>query len=302
MQILSALTPASLLAFLAFVALAPSHPAVSAQAGARERTLFVSAIGAGGVPVEGLSPDDFVIREDGVRREVLRVSRAIEPIDIALLVDDSASSADLVPRMREGLRAFVATMTPANNLALVGLGARPTIFVDYTTDRKRLTDGIGRVFTQTTSGMTLLDGIVEVSNGLAKRDTPRAVLVPVITDGIEYSNRDSRYVIDAMTKAGVALHAVTVGTFSLSDDEAIRNRGNVLDQGTRATGGQQISLLAATAVEQALARLARELSSQYKVVYSRPESLIPPEKIEVSPRGSGMTMRGTPARGQKTGA
>ena len=52
-----------------------------------------------------------------------------------------------------------------------------------------------------------------------------------------------------------------------------------------------------TAVEQALQKLARELSSQYKVVYGRPESLIPPEKIECRRRAPGVTMRGTPARG-----
>ena len=47
----------------------------------------------------------------------------------------------------------------------------------------------------------------------------------------------------------------------------------------------------------ALQKLARELSAQYKVVYGRPESLIPPEKIEVSSGKAGVTMRGAPARG-----
>jgi hypothetical protein len=50
-------------------------------------------------------------------------------------------------------------------------------------------------------------------------------------------------------------------------------------------------------VQQALERLGRELLSQYKVVYGRPDSLIPPEKIEVSARRSGVTMRGTLERG-----
>ena len=46
-------------------------------------------------------------------------------------------------------------------------------------------------------------------------------------------------------------------------------------------------------------RLARELSSQYKVVYSRPESLIPPEKIEISSARADLTMRGSQARDQR---
>ncbi len=285
----------------AFVAL--THTPLEAQGSARERTLFVSAVDAASAPVENLGPADIIVREDGARREVLRVSRAIEPIDIALLIDNSAASADLIPSTREGLKTFIAAMAPGNTIAIVGLAERPTIMVDYTSDQKRLTDGVGRLFTQSSSGMTLLDAIVEVSQGLAKRDAARAVIVPVITDGIEFSNRYYKDVIEAMTLAGASFHALAVGTFPMSNDhdEAIRNRAYVLDIGARDTGGQRVSLLSAIAVRQALQKLARELSSQYKVVYGRPETLIPPSKVEVSSGRPGITMRATPARAQKTG-
>jgi hypothetical protein len=61
-----------------------------------------------------------------------------------------------------------------------------------------------------------------------------------------------------------------------------------------------VNLLTPMAVQSSLERLGRELSSQYKVVYGRPESLIPPEKIEVSARRPGLTMRGTLERGTGT--
>ncbi len=292
--------PLTLAALAGLVAIVPS-PA-RAQAGAGERTLFVSAVDGKGAPLEGLGPGDFVVREDGVRREVLRVSHAIEPIDIALLVDNSASSIDLIPRVREGLQRFIAAMLPGNSMALIGLADRPTILVDYTSDPTRLTAGLGRLFTQSSSGMTLLDAIVEVSQGLARRDTPRAVIVPVITDGTEFTNRHYTDVIATMTRAGAALHSITVGTFPMGGDDAARDRAYVVDQGASRTGGQRISLLTATAIEQALVRLASELQSQYKVVYSRPESIIPPEKVEVRAARPGVTMRGTPIRGARPGA
>jgi VWFA-related protein len=301
------LRPASLLALTAAVALLGLRGVeLGAQAPSRERTVYASALDASGEPVTGLGVNDFVVREDGARREVLRVSRALEPLDVALLIDNSASSTELLLPLRDGLKRFVATLTAAGDappvsVAIVGLAARPTILADYTSDRKRLDDTINRLFTDSSSGMTLLDALVEVSRGLERRDTPRAVLVPVITDGIEFTNRYYRDVIDAMTRAGAGLHAVTVGTFSLSDDDAIRNRAYVLDEGVRATGGQRIALLSSTAVPTALDKLARELTSQYKSVYGRPDSLIPPEKLEVTASRAGMTVRATPARGQKTG-
>jgi len=271
---------------------------LAAQADSRERTMFVSAVDNKGEPVEGLGPDAFVITEDGRRREVLRVSRATEPLDIALLVDNSQAAADEIIFMREGLAKFVATMAPRAQIAVITLADRPTIFTDYTSDPKRLADAVGRVFSMTQSGATLLDAIGETAQGMRKRQTPRAVIVPVVTDGVEFTNRYSKDVARALVDAQVALHAVTIGPFYHSDDEhGIRERSFLLDEGPARSGGQRLTLLSPMGLDSTLERLARELLAQYKVVYSRPQSLIPPEKTEISSGKAGVTMRGAPARG-----
>jgi VWFA-related protein len=273
---------------------------LEAQAGVREGTVFVSAVNSRGDVVEGLGMSDFVVTEDGRRREVLRVSPALEPIDIALLVDNSAASMRAIPSIRDGVRRFVAQMAVGNQIAIVALADRPTIFVDYTSSPERLEQGVGRFFSMGGSGMTLLDAIVEVSSGLRRREAPRAAVVPIITNGTEFTNRYARDVVAALRQAGASLHAIVIGNLTLGTTEE-RERAFTLDQGSRATGGQHVTLFVETAVEQALLKLARELTGQYKVVYGRPESLIPPDKVEVASARIGVTMRGTPARGQ-TGA
>lgn len=281
----------------AFALAAGSAPGVQAQAGARERTLFVSASDSRGEPVEGLGPDDFVVTEDGRRREILRVSRAIEPMDIALLVDNSAAASSAISSLRDGLKGFVAAMAGDHQIALIALADRPTILVDYTSSRIRLEEGVGRLFSMSSSGMTLLDALMETSAGLRRREATRAVIVPVITTGAEFTNRYGRDVIGSLREAGVALHAIVIGVLDFASTEE-RERAMVLDTGTRDTGGQHVTLLVESAVGQALQKLARQLSSQYKVVYGRPDSLIPPEKTAVTSGRAGVTMRGTPARGQ----
>jgi VWFA-related protein len=274
-----------------------SAPDIHAQAGARERTLFVSAVDSGGEPVLGLDPEDFIVTEDGRRRELLRVSRAIEPMDIALLADNSAAASRAISRLRDGLEDFADAMAGDHQLALIALADRPTIFVNYTSDRMRFQEGINRLFSMSSSGMTLLDALIEVSTGLRQRDATRAVIVLVVTNGVEFTHRYGRDVVDALQQAGVALYALEIGTpdYGTLPD---RERAVVLDAGTRETGGQHVTLLTEMAVVPALQKLARQLSAQYKVVYSRPESLIPPEKTEVASRRPDVGMRGTPARGQ----
>jgi VWFA-related protein len=273
----------------------------AAQGDRRQRTLFVSATNESGEPVEGLGPEAFVVREDGARREVLRVSRATEPMDIAVLVDNSTAAEEEILFFRSALSKFVQTMAPGNHVAVITLAERPTIAVDYTDDPGRLKAAVGRLFATPQSGMTLLDGIVETVNGLQRRETERAVIVPVITDGVEFTNRYFRDVVASLVKARVAMHAVTIGPFYHDEEHGTRERSFLLDAGPRDSGGQRINLLSAHGLEPALEKLAKELRSQYKVVYSRPESLIPPDKVSVSSGRPGLTMRGAQARGE-TGA
>jgi VWFA-related protein len=284
-------------AVAAFQIAASVQPLDAQNATSRERTMFVSAVNDKGEPVDGLGPEAFVITEDGRRREVLRVSRATEPLDIALLIDNSQAASEEIPFLRDSLAKFVAKMSPGNNIAVITLAERPTIATDYTTDPKKLADAVGRLFSTPQSGATLLDAIVETSQGLKRRETPRAVILPVVTDGVEFTNRYFRDVAKSLTESKAAMHTVTIGQFYHSEEHGIRERSFLLDEGPRVSGGQRINLLSATGLDPALQRIARELSSQYKVVYGRPESLIPPEKIEVSAGRAGLTVRGVPSRG-----
>src|SRR6266536_6068178 len=59
-----------------------------------QRSLYVSVVNDAGAHVPDLGPADFVVREDNVAREILRVAPADAPMQIALLVDNSTASRD----------------------------------------------------------------------------------------------------------------------------------------------------------------------------------------------------------------
>jgi hypothetical protein len=149
--------------------------------------------------------------------------------------------------------------------------------------------------------MTLLDALYETSRGLRRREGPRAIFVPVVTDGVEFTNRYAKDVVRELRESGAAVHAVTLGQFRYSDEHSTRERLLLLDDATKATGGQRITLLAPHALPEIMERLARELSNQYKVVYGRPDSPYGGDVVDVSSARPGVTMRGTPAR-RETGA
>jgi hypothetical protein len=275
---------------------------VAGQRTTRERSMFVSVVDQNGTPVPDLGPSDFVVKEDNMTREVLRVVPATDPMQIAVLVDTSQAARDHISHLRQALPAFVTELTKANDagrkneIAIIGIGERPTILSEYSTDPRQVQKGIDRIWPLQNSAMYLLDALLETAKGLKIREAQRPVIVAIATEGQDYSNLQHDQVVDPLKSGGIAFYALMIGQPDPGLSPESRERALVLDQGPRATGGYREQLLTSMALGGKLKQLATQLTHQYRVTYGRPESLIPPEKITVAASRAGLVARGTPVK------
>jgi hypothetical protein len=275
----------------------------SLGAQAKPKRLFVSVVDAKGLPVKDVDPKDLVVREDGVAREILKIEPATEPMRIALLVDNSEAATSSIQFLRPALSSFASRMTAAgHSVALVTLGDRPTLEVDATTDLNRLKSrGIDRLFARPGSGMYLLEAITETSKGFIKNETPRPVMVAVVTEGIEFSNTSAETVVKAIRDAGSSFFALvlTEGARASNQNEEVRQRNIVLDRGPSENGGRRDIVISHMSLKDRLDAVASELLAIVAVTYASPERLVPPEKITVAAAREGLTARGIPVREMK---
>jgi len=263
------------------------------HAQAQQKAIYASAVDEKGAPVSGLGPADFVVREDKVAREVLNVTEASDPMDIALLIDNSQAAEPYIRDLREGATAFINAIAAdphgtRHHVAVITIGERPTINTDYTQDLQQAVKGAQRIFATPGSGAYLLDGIIETSKGMKKRESSRPVMVAVITAGMELSDRAYQSVLEPLRNAGAAFHVIVVGRPVTSDQDRLM----VLDLGTSQTGGRYDTVMTGTGLTPRMKQLADELTHQYKVIYAHPESLIPPDRVVVSTPKQGITVRG----------
>jgi VWFA-related protein len=263
---------------------------------AAQRSLYVGVVDRSGVPVPNLGPSDFVVREDRVAREVLSVEAAREPMQLAVLIDNSQAAESFIRDYRESLTAFVAAMTapdgPRHQISVISLAERPTILSEYTSDRAQLQKSVGRIFSMSGSGTYLLDGIMETSRGIYKRSSPRPTILAITSEGQELSDRHYQQVLAELKESGAALHVIVVGR----PVNTQHDRSVVLDQGSRESGGRYDNILTSNALTAKLKEVANELRSQYRVTYARPQTLIPPERVTVTAAKPGLVARGTVAR------
>jgi hypothetical protein len=281
---------------LALLILSPPRTVLSQ---AIQRSMVVSVVDKSGAPVSDLGPADFVVREDNVSREVLRVAPADDPMQLAILVDNSRAATDQIQDIRRALPGFLdVIMRPTasgqpNEIAILGLAERPTLFADYTFDRGRLDKAIGLVW-ERQAGSYLLDATIEVTRGFKKREAARPVIVAIATDGPELSSRHFTQVLDPLRDTGTTFHVITLGPPSpdISSDDA-HNRDMVVEEGPRMSGGVHERLAAGSALPGRLKQLGEVLTHQYLVTYGHPDSLIPPDHITVGARRTDLTARGT---------
>lgn len=287
------------------VALAVAAGGVRAQS--VERRMIVTVLDGDDNPVGNLDPRDFVVREDGAAREVLRVEPAGAARQIAVLVDTSEAAARATRDFRAGLSAFFEAMHEGNEISLISFGGPPRILVGSTGNLGRLQDGLGDVFGFAGSAAYLLDAMAQAAEGFARREAARPILMALTTEGVDYSNVRAREVFERVRESGAAVYTLLVagrgrarvdpGLLDARRQQEEMERNLVLERGPRDSGGRSEIVLTSIAVENALMGFATELRNQFVVTYARPDALIPPERIEVVVNRAGLTARGTPLKG-----
>lgn len=279
---------------LSAVALA-SVSTLSLGAQGVQKSMYVSVVDQAGAPVPGLGPSDFIVREDDITREVLSAVPADEPMQVAVLIDTSDVARAQISYFRDAVPVFVNTLISGgarNQVAIVGFGDRPTIFADYTSDAAALKKAADRIWSTPMSGPYLLDAILEVSEGIAKRELPRPVIVAIAAEGQELSYRHDDQVLDRLHKSGAQLYVLMLGTPYSSIREEARSRDIVITRGPDDSGGRREQILTGLGLGSRLKLLADQLRHQYRVTYSRPETLIPPEKVTVRSKRAEWSARG----------
>ena len=263
------------------------------EAQADERVLYTSVVDKDGAPVLDLGIKDFIVREDGQAREILSVARDNDPLQIALLVDNSVAMRPRISLLRKAVAAFIESTRDDVQLALITLAERPTILVGYTTDRAALRKAAENMFAYEAANY-LLDGISETSQGLAKRTMWRSAIAVITGIGPEMSYRQYTEVLRFFREGGASLHVLQMGS-----GIGAQGREIVVNKGTSETGGRFEEVLVPTRLELKSRQLATELSNQYRVTYARPSRLVPPSKTEVSARRSDLRARGMLVKTEK---
>ena len=265
-----------------------------------QKSIFVSVIDASGKPVLGLTAADFLMREDKSPREISSVKPATQPLFVTMLGDTSkaagnagmagrnASGSELIRDIRTAFMTFaeaLAAMSPGSQMSLMEFGQAAIPITRFTPSLPEIEKGISRLFPKPGAASVLLDALIDANKEIAKRNSPRRALVAInIEPGVEEGGREPNKIVQAFQASQASLWVASLQEGELRNPQ----RGMVLDQLTRFTGGRREFILASSALESLLKDFAAALSNQYEVIYNRPAADKPPQVVEIGTTRQGV--------------
>ena len=172
------------------------------------RTVYVTALDRDGKPVPGLTAADFRIKEDGRIREVARVEVAIQPMQIALLLDDGGPS---LGATRQAAGQFVERLQGKSTFSLITTGGQPKTRVSFTEDPRVLYGALQNLFANPAPTTQFLDSLVEVARNFVRRKAQRPVIVAIIAEGEELSDVRADVVMQAVQQSRAVFYYIGLG-------------------------------------------------------------------------------------------
>ncbi len=293
------------LAFAAALGVPDPAAARTAPLEARTRAVYVTAIGPTGAAVTDLTAADFTVKEGGKAREVIRAEPATAPLKIAILIDDDGTGL-----FRYGIAKFIDRLMGRAEFALSSVTGQIVKLTDYTASAEVLRAALdgARARPGTPDGGQLLEGISEAAQDLERRKAARPIILALTVGGEEHSTLPAHHVLDQLRQSGAALHVVAVRGGGLRSTVAVSKPSGLLDEnlnlnevlgdGPKQSGGRRDEVVAsagAAGIVPVLEQLAESLKHQYLIEYGLPDGVKPSDRLSVSVKRSGVSLR-APAR------
>jgi Ca-activated chloride channel family protein len=177
-----------------------------------------------GKPVNGLTPERFLIYDNGVRQEIASFNRERVPANIVLLLDASGSVFHQMRFIREAARSFIEGLLKEDRVSVMQFADRVELLQDWTSaaNATELTKSLDWRYHPGES-TAFYDGLYLAAEEQLKKTEGRRIII-LLTDGIDTSERKRASLDEAVNAVRRAEASVYVVSLTASLREAIEKR------------------------------------------------------------------------------
>jgi Ca-activated chloride channel family protein len=237
--------------------------------------LTVTVTDASGNYVTNLADRDFVVLEDGIQQPVSFFASEQVPVDLAIVLDVSASMRPHLPLVRKAAGGLVRSLRAADRAMVVAVKNAIGVPQPMTTDQRQIEDAIGAL---TASGETALyDGLYVALKELERERLGttqiRKQAIVLLSDGLDTTSRlGFEDVLDLARRSGVNVYVIAMPSSSTpvprnEQDGRVLQSEYALRSLAREAGGRSFFPKRVQELPAIYGDIAHELANQYELAY-----------------------------------
>ena len=227
--------------------------------------------------VSGLRPSDFAVFEDGIQQDVSFFGASDVPLDLAILLDTSASMTGKMQLVQQAAIGFVSTLRAGDRAIIVDIKDATKIMYPLGDDIEAAKKAI--LMTSPRGGTALYNGTYltlkeMVKERRANSEVRRQALV-VLSDGDDTASLVTYDdLMDLAKQSGIAIYTITMRSKYLVSQAASRGHSyfSQSEFGMKAlaqeTGARSYFPADLSELSGVYASIAQELATQYAIGYS----------------------------------
>lgn len=158
--------------------------------------------------VSGLKAENFTIYQDGKKQNISFFGTEEEPLNVAILLDTSKSTQDVLKQIKSAAKDFVKLLEPDDRAMIVTFDYRVNVLNRLTSDRKMLENAINRVEIGERPGTVMRDAVQQIVSRLFSNVKGRKAII-LLTDGKDFGSYPTKEdLLDDVEESDVIIYSV----------------------------------------------------------------------------------------------
>ncbi len=168
----------------------------------------------GTVAIDGLQKDDFVIKDNGMKRDILYCSQEEQALDLMLLFDISDSMFPGIRRLAASAHTALAELRQGDRVALADFNTQSWLMTPFNDNLQEVEESVSRVVDLRFGGGTfILSAVNDAAQYFAKHgDKQRRRAILIFTDDDGQPSMSEKKVVDRMWESDVLLCGLIIPT------------------------------------------------------------------------------------------
>jgi Ca-activated chloride channel homolog len=227
--------------------------------------LYATVVDKNGKLVTDLPRDAFKVFEDNVEQQLKIFKREDVPVSLGMVIDNSGSMREKRRRVEDASLALVKASNPQDEVFIVNFNDEAYLDVDFTSDPKKLEDGVARIDSR--GGTAMRDAIDLSMKHLKTKGKRDKKVIVVITDGNDNaSDVTLEKLIQTAQQREVLIY--TIGLLNEEERREAKRAKRALDALALATGGVSYYPKDVQDIGKFTLQVAHDIRNQYILAYS----------------------------------